>query len=171
VNLLDRFRRNRPPAEALRTLHPSDRLLAWAPTADGMLVASRGGLRRPDGRFVPWHLIDKAVWRDAVLSITEVSEVEPGVYEPRPESIFRLDEPGELPAVVRTRVTRSIAYSSHHLLPRRGGVRVVARRVPGQDGLAWSVRFDPGTDLADPGVREAADQLLADARASATASE
>lgn len=171
MSLLGRFRRHRPPAEVVRALHPSDRLLAWAPTADGLLVASRAGLRRPDGRFVPWHLIDRAAWRDGVLSVTEATEVEPGVYEARPESTFGLDEPGDMPAVVRTRVTRSVAYSRHHVLPRRGGVRIVARRVAGQDGLAWSLRFDPGTDRTDPAARQFADQLLADARASATPSE
>ncbi len=171
MSLLDRFRRDRPPTEVTTSLHPSDRLLAWATTDDGVVVATRRGLRLPDGNFIPWHRIDKAQWGDGVLAITEATEVESGVYETRPAVAVPLRDPGDIPATVRARVTRSVAYSSHHTLGGHGGVRVVARRVPGVDGLAWSLRFDRGTDLADPAVRKAADQLLADARSSATAPE
>jgi hypothetical protein len=37
---------------------------------------------------------------------------------------------------------------------------VVARRVPGADGLAWTVRYDPGVDHDDPIVREATAALV-----------
>jgi hypothetical protein len=70
-----------------------------------------------------------------------------------PPVTFLLLDPGELPDQVRTRVTRSVAYTAHHPLPV-GGVRVVGRRVSGVDGLSWAVRYDAGTPVdAEPVVR------------------
>jgi hypothetical protein len=56
-----------------------------------------------------------------------------------------LGDPGDVPATVRERVTKSVAYTAHHPLPT-GGLRVVARRVAGVNGVAWHVRYDDGTD-------------------------
>ena len=67
---------------------------------------------------------------------------------------------------VRERVTGSVAYTSHHPLPTGGAARVVARRVSGRNGLAWSVRFEGGVDHDDPVVREVTADLVAAAKAS-----
>jgi hypothetical protein len=172
VSLLDRWRRDRPPAEVASGLGPGDRLLAWAVAAGGgFVVAARSGLRLPGGRAMPWHTIDKAVWRAGELTVTEAASVAPGVLAALPPVVLALVEPRNLPGVVRSRVTRSIAYTSYHRLPGDGGVRIVARRVTGQDGLSWSMRFDHRTDGDDPAVRAAADQLVAEARASAAPAE
>jgi hypothetical protein len=56
-----------------------------------------------------------------------------------------------------------VAYSTHHTLDG-GGVRILARRVPGRDGLTWLLRFDDGTDRADPQIRQRAAELLDAAR-------
>jgi hypothetical protein len=82
----------------------------------------------------------------------------------RPTVEYRLADPGDLPAQVRARVTRSVGPSTHHPLPGSGGVRVVARRVPGADGLAWTARYDPGVDHDDPIIREATAALVEQAR-------
>lgn len=169
MSRLDRFRRRRPPPEALRGLAPADRLLAWGLTADQAVVAaSVRGLRLPGGRLLAWHGIDKAAWRSPDLTLTEAVEVAPGVAESRPPVVLVLADPGDLPAVVRSRVTGSVAYTAHHRLPAGGGVRVVARRIAGQDGLAWSLRYDDAVDGHDAGSQAAAEQLLAAARASLT---
>jgi hypothetical protein len=42
---------------------------------------------------------------------------------------------------------------------------VVARRVPGVDGVTWHVRYDPGTDPDDPAVVSATAELVAEAAA------
>jgi hypothetical protein len=68
-----------------------------------------------------------------------------------------------VPNQVRVRVNKSIAYSQHHTEP---GVRVVARRVPGVDGLRWTVRYDDGVDPTDPEVRAATAELVEYGRAS-----
>jgi hypothetical protein len=175
VSVLDRIRtrlrRDAPPPEVVQALDRDDRLLAWATTADGVVVASRAGLRLPDSRVLPWHRIDKAVWRDAALTLTESGEVAPGIAEALPPLVVPLAEPRDLPSVVRSRVTRSVAFTSYDRLPGGRGVRVVARRVAGQDGLDWSLRFDDPNDRHDPGALAAAEQLLAAARTDMTLPE
>ena len=48
----------------------------------------------------------------------------------------------------------------------RRGVRVVARRAPqGDPSRRWFFAYDEGIDPADPGVRLAADEAMAAARA------
>ena len=77
---------------------------------------------------------------------------------------FLLLEPGEVPDQVRTRVTRSVAYTSHHPMTV-GGVRVVGRRVAGRNGLSWAVRYDSGTPVELSAVTELTDELVAAAQA------
>ena len=77
---------------------------------------------------------------------------------------YLLLEPDEVPDQVRTRVTRSVAYTSHHPLPV-GGVRVVGRRVSGVDGLSWAVRYDSGTPVDAEQVVKVTDELVAAAQA------
>lgn len=181
MSLLDRVRERlrarRPPPEVLEVLEPGERVVSWAPTRDGRVVAATtlglwlpgdGGLAR-----LGWHDVHKATWEDGSLTVVGSREgaVSDGgsalaatVVEDVPPVVVRLAEPRDLPPEVRTRVTRSVGYSSHHALPG-GGVRVVGRRVPGVDGLSWVLRFDPETDPDDEQVRRAAAEALATARA------
>ena len=76
-----------------------------------------------------------------------------------PPVSFLLLDPGEVPDQVRIRVTRSVAYTSHHALPQ-GGVRVVGRRVSGVDGLSWAVRYDSGTPVDSEPVIQVTDELV-----------
>jgi hypothetical protein len=77
---------------------------------------------------------------------------------------YLLLEPNEVPEQVRTRVTRSVAYTSHHPLPV-GGVRVVGRRVSGVDGLSWAVRYDSGTPVEMEQVVKVTDEIVGSAQA------
>jgi len=145
-------RRPKLPASARPALEPGERVLAWAATAAGadapVLVATNLGLWLPDGRRLGWHEIHKVAWSGRELRITPatVAAERPGylVLTDAPVLTYLLLDPGELPDQVRTRVVRSVAYTSHHPLPT-GGVRVVGRRVAGRDGLSWAVRYDSGT--------------------------
>jgi hypothetical protein len=56
-----------------------------------------------------------------------------------------------------------VAFTSHHPM-NSGGVRVVGRRVSGENGLSWAVRYDSGTPVDLPAVIELTDQLVAAAR-------
>ncbi|HEU4347767.1 MAG TPA: hypothetical protein VFR35_08260 [Actinoplanes sp.] len=152
-------RRPKLPAALRPPLDPGERVLAWASVAeDQVLVATNLGLWLPgEVRRLGWHEIHKAAWSGRELRIIpgEVTEVRPdyAVLADAPAVSYLLLDPGELPDQVRTRVTRSVAYTSHHPLPM-GGVRVVGRRVSGMDGLSWAVRYDSGTPVdAEPVIQ------------------
>jgi len=66
--------------------------------------------------------------------------------------------------VVFERVTASIVASRHVPVQGRAGVRVVARRDPGQDDPVWQVVVDRGLDPADPRVGAASEAVIADLR-------
>ncbi|WP_328466564.1 hypothetical protein OHA21_46585 [Actinoplanes sp. NBC_00393] len=164
--------RRRPslPAESRPPLAAEERVLAWSAVGDStdVVVATNYGLWLPGAADrLGWHEIHKAAWSGRELRITpaEVTAERDGytVLTDGPVVTFLLLEPGELPDQVRTRVTRSVAYTTHHTLPT-GAVRVVGRRVSGQDGLSWAVRYDAGTPLDGPEVIEATDELVGAAR-------
>ncbi|GAA4468252.1 hypothetical protein [Phytohabitans houttuyneae] len=162
-------RKPKLPADQRPALDPDERILAWAPTAgEGAVVASNRGLWLPGLHRLGWHEIHKAVWSGRELVVTPASVVDERdgytVVADQPILSTLLLDPGEVPDQVRTRVTRSVAYTEHHTLPEGGGVRVVARRVSGVDGLSWTVRYDPGTPEDDATVGK----LVAAARAAST---
>ncbi|WP_430782151.1 hypothetical protein [Actinoplanes sp. G11-F43] len=164
-------RRPRLPAASRPPLGPEERVVAWsavAETAD-VVVATNHGLWLPGAQRLGWHEIHKAAWSGRELRITpaEVAEDRDGytVLVDGPVVSFLLLEPGELPDQVRARVTRSVAYTTHHELPE-GAVRVVGRRVSGRDGLTWAVRYDSGTPVNQESIVVATDELVGAARSS-----
>ena len=168
MGLLARIRRHRLPAEARRDFDAAEHLVAWAPVADGYLVATNRGLWLPgrDDRL-GWHEIHKATWSGRELTVVPARLVhEAGAAPDAPADVFaddaplvyRIDDPADLPHQLRVRVTRSVAFSTYHELPN-GGVRVVARRVPGVDGLHWALRYDEGTAMIGPDHDLVADYL------------
>jgi hypothetical protein len=169
------FLRRRPKlAEALRPpIEPEERVLAWAAVSsdEQVVVVTNRGLWLPGRGRLGWHEIHKAAWSGRELRVTpaEVAEERPGyaVLIDAPVLSYLLLEPGEVPDQVRTRVTRSVGYTTHHPLPV-GGVRVVGRRVSGVDGLSWAVRYDSGTPVDLPQVVAVTDELVEQARAATT---
>ena len=169
------FLRRHPklPAALRPALGPDERVLAWAQVGDGQaLVATNHGLWLPDGSKLGWHEIHKAAWSGRELRITPAAVAESrdtyAVLVDAPVLTFLLLSPGDLPDQVRTRVTRSVAYTSHHPMSA-GGVRVVGRRVPGENGLSWAVRYDTGTPVGLSSVTELTDELVAAAQGATTA--
>jgi hypothetical protein len=162
-----RLRRPRLAVEERPPLARDERILAWAESDVGTLVATSLGLWLPPGRL-GWHEIHKATWDGRVLMVTaaRLAEERPGyaVVEDLPPVTFTLAEPGDLPKVVRARVTNSVGPSTHHALPGSGGVRVVARRVPGRNGWRWTARYDDGVVADDPVVAEVTNNLVEDAQ-------
>ncbi len=146
-----------------------ERVQAWAPCADApddAVVATDLALYLPRAEGyerVPWDLVQRASWDSGVLDLR--TRPEPGAKLRR--SVIRLDDVRDLPEVVQARVTASVVVQQHLDLDGvGGGVVVAARRVSGSDELRWSVRFDPGTDGADPLVKAAAVAALDDLRGS-----
>jgi hypothetical protein len=163
------FRRRRLPASARPPLGAEERVVAWAlAPQERAVVITNLGVWLPGARArVGWHEIHKATWSGRQLGLTGSREVGAGdgydVLADEPAAVHTLLDPDKVPEQVRARVTKSIAYTRHHPDP---GVRVVARRVPGVDGLRWTVRYDDGVDAADPVVQAATAAHVAEARES-----
>jgi len=143
-------------------LGPGERLLAWAATSDGAVLAGTRDAVYLAGTRLPWEQVEAADWdRDSELfQLTEV-----GAWgERRREHTFTLGEPGRFLELVRERVTASLVLQRH--VPVRGGagLRVIARRAPRGGAVAWFVDYDVGVDPDDPEVRSLAEAALAAAR-------
>jgi hypothetical protein len=168
------FRRSpKLPAARRPALAADERIVAWTDAPDDqVIVATTLGLWLPGRERLGWHEIHKAAWSGRELRVTPsaVAAERDGyaIVADQPTLSYLLLEPGELPHQVRTRVTRSVAYTSHHALSTGGGVRVVARRVPGVDGLSWSVRYDDGVSADQAGIADVTDELVSRAQAAAT---
>ncbi|MGY2128445.1 hypothetical protein [Blastococcus sp. SYSU DS0617] len=176
MSLLDELRRRfaRPPEAVRAALDADEQALAWGRLArdEGWLVATPRGLRRlgADGGLgepLPWHEIGSATWSAAgqtggTFTVTPLAEVEPGVQARLPVQRHVLADAGDLPAIVRRRVDQTVVASQRSPLPGRGGVLLVARRIPGQAEREWTVVFDDDADRADPVAREVARQKLAE---------
>jgi hypothetical protein len=180
VTLVALLRRRfaRPP-EPVRTAVAGDRdenVLAWGALVrdEGWLAATSRGLRvlGSDGAssLLPWHQIGTARWAATAdggghFTVTPLTEVEPGVQARLPQRRYTLADVGDLPDVVRRRVDQTVVASRRFPLPDRGGVLLVARRVPGQAAREWTVVFDDEADRGNPAAREIARQKLAEALA------
>ena len=172
--------RRRPslPAGSRPPLEGDERIVAWCPvgeSADEVVVVTSHGLWLPSAvERLGWHEIHKVAWSGRELRITpaEPAGERDGytVLVDGPARSFLLLEPGEVPDQVRARVTRSVAWTTHHPLPE-GAVRVVGRRVSGRNGLSWAVRYDAGTPSERPEIAEATDELVSAARAATEAAD
>lgn len=150
-------RRQVPDVVRSVALLPGERRLAWGLTGDGAaLVATPTRLLLPDGESIDWIMVEKASWRPPVLIVTEVAEVEGAGRE----HAFTIEQDAALADLVRARVTSSVAWSDRRRLDPLGAVRIVGRRVPGEDALRWQMVFDRETDLSDPLVRAQAHAFL-----------
>jgi hypothetical protein len=142
-----RFRRRILPAAHRPAFDSGERVLAWAMTSsDQAVIATNLGLWW-GGERVGWHEISKAKWDGAVLTVitSRVAEAREGyaVIVDEPPVRMVLEDPGHLPHQVHLRVTGSVQH------PRQFALGwLAARRVPGEDGLSWIVRYDPGVDRA-----------------------
>jgi len=142
-------------------LPEGERRLAWGVTQTGAaVVASPSVLVLPDGTSLPWVHVEKAVYAPPVLTVSEVAEIEGSGAQ----HVLRLAQDHDLAGVVRARVTSSVGWSDRRRLHPRGSVRLVGRRVAGQDALLWQLVFDRDSDPDDPAVRAQAGQLLNEVR-------
>ena len=156
--------RLRAPIE-VRGRVAGERVLAWLVSGTSSMVATPTSLVLPEGNDlarVPWDLVLRAQWVEQAVDLT-VQERAGG----RPV-VLHVPVTGAvdtMAGVVRERVNASIAVQRHVTLAGDKGARVVARRVPGQTELRWTVVFDSGLDPADPALRARADTALAELRA------
>lgn len=160
-------RREQPPAEVVGAVGKNERIVSWADTADGGVIAvTPAGLWWPerDGlRCMPWQNIDKVIWQDGRLFVIEADVLDDLLLVDRPPVSIALAKPRDLPPTVRKRVEANIVRTE--LVSVAGGaVRFVARRQPGRDGVTWWARLEPGTPNTEA-VRSAVQARVAILRA------
>ena len=159
--------RRKLPAAARPRLARDERVVAWASTSDGpqrAVVVTTLGVWLPGRERFGWHQIHKATWSGPRLTIIPAVLVSAREHydvmaDDTPVAADLVD-PHSVPEEIRRRVTRSVAQTFYEPLPG-GGVRVVARRTPGINGVRWQVRYDEGTDGEDPQVVSATDEIVA----------
>jgi hypothetical protein len=155
-------RREQPPV--LPGLEKDERVVSWADTADGAVVAATPlGLWWPGPRRIGWQFVNKAIWRDGQLTVIEADLVDDLLLVDRAPVSVALSVPRDLPPTVRRRVEGNIVKTELLSVPG-GAVRFVARRLPGRDAATWWAHLEDGT--ADtPTVRSAIAARLAILRA------
>lgn len=141
------FHREAPPPDAMAVLSKGERVLSWASAESGEVVlATPRGLWWPEAaglRLIGWEHVDKAVWNDGRLTVTEADVVDDVLLVDRAPQSFELSEARNLPPTVRKRVEANVVRSE--LRSVAGGLaRFVARRIPGRDGVVWWVRLEGG---------------------------
>ncbi|WP_327086320.1 hypothetical protein OIE66_28815 [Nonomuraea sp. NBC_01738] len=149
----------RLPADVRKALptEPGERVLTFAASGEGYMVATDLALYLADGSRLPYETIDKAAWDEEGVRVLTTDGV---VHR------AEVTDPRRMPETVRERVNATIVVNKHVQLPGRGGVRLVARRSPGGDVKEWTLVFDEGLDPNDPGVRAQAEQALEGVRRS-----
>lgn len=152
-----RLRREVPAA--VRALDVGRRL-AWGLTQDGTAIVATSDALHVADESLAWHEVEKAVWRPPYLVVTRASEVEGSGRT----LTLALAEDDQLAETVRARVTSSVGWSDRRRLVPSGHVRLVGRRLPGQDRLRWQAVFADAADALDPAKRDQAEQLLAELR-------
>jgi hypothetical protein len=142
-----------PDARDSLPFQGGERVLASARLSDGTWVAATQRALLLPGRRIDWVTVAHAEWLDEedALRVDQMAGPDGSTQRHR----LVLDQPGRLPEVLRERVMSSIVASRHVPVLGRTGVRVVARRVPGQDELVWQVVVDRGLDPGDERVRAA----------------
>ncbi len=151
--------RSRVPA-AVRAVAREERRLAWGMAEDGTpLVATPAALFLGEERL-PWTSVERISWVPDVLTVVEVAEVE-ATGRTR---AFVLAEDSRLAEIVRARVTSSVVWSDRRALGNDRHVRVVGRRVPGQDALLWQAVWESSVDASDSRLRAAVEAQLEELR-------
>jgi hypothetical protein len=133
----------RMPAEVAALVEPGDRVLAWAESSAGWVVATESCFVVPDGERVAWESIHRATWDEGVLLLRRGG---------RGEIRLTLDlDETRLPEAVRERVEASIVLSERVQLSR-GSAVIMARRPPSGGEIAWTVVFE-NLDVEDAEIR------------------
>jgi hypothetical protein len=140
-------RRPQPPGSVMQQLDADERVVSFADVDGGVVVATPRGLWWPfpgGMRRIGWERVDKAVWTEGRLTVTEADLVDGLLLVDRPPVSARVVTPRDLPPTVRKRVESSVVRSEVYPVPG-GAARFVGRRIPGLDGVAWWVRLERGT--------------------------
>lgn len=159
------WRREKVPDEVRQALSlpRGEQVLSVCRSEEGAyLAATDRALYRvvpPEVERLRWDRIDRAVWEPPTLTLS-VRDADAG---PPTARAWPADLSGELPAVVRDRVTGSILVNTQVAVDG-GTARVLARRNSDTGEVAWRVVFGAGVDPQDPHVQAVAQAELRDLR-------
>lgn len=146
---------------AWRGGNPGAGLTAPGQPAAGAQATGQDGVAddRCDRFRVPWERVVRASWSQEFLDL-----VVPVGSDPARELRLRFALPGEVPAVVRERVTWTMLVSQAVDVEladgRRAVAQLTARRSPHDGATRWTVSMPRGVDLADPQWQAAADRAV-----------
>jgi hypothetical protein len=141
----------------VRQVSLDERRLAWGLTDTGTAVIATPTSLLAGQLRLPWTQVAKVSWEPPVLALREVAEVDDAGTVHR----FVLEQDEQLAETVRARVTSSVAWTDVRRLQPAGKVRLVARRVPGEDALLWQVVWLEGTDPRSASLRAQVEELVA----------
>ena len=145
-----------------------ERVITWGvgderdPEGSLVIATDQALYEQRSGSRVGWQDVIKGTWEQPDFVIDYQGEAGPRRLR------IRLDDPRDLPAAVRDRVTDTVVVSEYRHLVESQGAHFVARRAPGGglEEIRWSVVFDTGLDPSDPVMRAKADDVLGELRAS-----
>lgn len=112
----------------------------------------------------PWHEVQRADWDRETSTLHAERVQEYGA--PVVRRSLTIEEPGDLVALLRERVTATVLMSRHVPVKGKRGFRVIGRRSTDTDETSWAFEFDAGIDPADPAVRASTERALAEAQES-----
>lgn len=145
-----------------------ERVITWGvgdkrePEGSFVIATDRALYEQRSGSRIAWQDVIKGTWEQPDFVIDYQGDSGPRRLR------IRLDEPRDLPAAVRDRVTDTVVVSEYRELVESQGAHFVARRSPGGglEEIRWSIVFDSGLDPSDPVMRAKADDVLSELRAS-----
>ena len=104
---------------------------------------------------VAWTQIAKATWEEPWLEVTTNENVLIKLY---------LDPCGQVPPMVRDRVTASVLFRETLTLDIGGSITAIGRRDPNSTEISWLIEFHGELDPSDPLTAASADRALAQLR-------
>ncbi len=104
---------------------------------------------------IAWTQIAKATWEDPWLEVTTNENV---------LIKFHLDPCGDVPPMVRDRVTASVLFREKLTLDNGGSITAIGRREPDSTEISWLIEFHGDLDPSDPLTAASADQALTQLR-------
>ena len=119
------FSRSRDLPPALRELLRKEAPLAWAHHSGGDIAATRRGIVSVDQHetlTLAWGDLIQAVWSPPMLSVVSIRDGSSHAHG------WILDDPGQVPTVIRDRVSHNVVADHMRTFTPGGIVRFVARR-------------------------------------------
>jgi hypothetical protein len=153
--------------EHVRRQLGGERALAAAAADDGAtwLVGTRDRLHAmgDETQTWSWEQVLRADWDEETRQLEVVPVGDFGAPDDRRS--YTLNDAADLLTLVRERVSASVVLQRRVQVSGRRGFRVFARRPPRGGPVTWAFELDPGVDPAEPVVRAAMDEALAQAQA------